>query len=185
MAHAEGDELPAEAMDVRRAARAAASRTRRSRCSGTRGCCCPAACGETRRRPGAWACPGRAGAWRGSSSPAGCGPPRSSGSVVGPPRRSWPTWSGVAPSAVAFSVFLVVLLRVAHQVVQGEPVVGADEVDAVKRLPSVAQVQVGASREPRGQVRTPSRDRPASTGARHRGTSFHSAQRPPGNHPTW
>ncbi len=115
-----------EAVHVRvLGARAGASRTRRSRCSGTTGCCCPAACGASRRRPGSWACPGTAGALRGSSSPAGSAPPRSQDrrrpldAVVGRIR------SGVAPSALRFPVLLVVLARVAHQVVEREAVVGS------------------------------------------------------------
>ena len=57
----------------------------------------------------------------------------------------------VAAVAVALAVGLVVRGRVADQVVQGEAVVAGDEVDAVRRAPAVALVQVGAPRQPGSQ----------------------------------
>src|SRR5205085_3673916 len=50
--------------------------------------------------------------------------------------------------AVVLAVRLVVLLVVRNEVVQRETVVAGDEVDAGRRPPSGAFVQVGAAREP-------------------------------------
>ena len=71
--------------------RPASSRTTRSRCPGSRRCCCPSGCGRTRRRPAAWACPAPGTRWRAARA-AGAGACRGWRDRRSAPRRpSWPS----------------------------------------------------------------------------------------------
>ena len=84
---AQRDELAGEVEQVVR--RRPPSRTRRSRCPGSRRCCCRAGCGRSRRRRGASARPARAAASRGSCA-------------AGARRRALTAGSSVGPSAPQF-----------------------------------------------------------------------------------
>src|SRR5207302_5460112 len=55
--------------------------------------------------------------------------------------------------AIAVAVRLIVLAFVAHQVVQREPVVRGDEVDAGVGSTAARLIEVARPREPRGQLR--------------------------------
>ncbi len=168
---AEADQLAGRSGGYPRAGRAGASRTRRSRCSGTRGCCSPAACGASRRRRGASGVPReRSSVARKFFTCAVADRLDRRVAVTVPPRRSSPPGRGWPRPCCPSPFSSLCLLRVAHEVVQGEPVVGGDEVDAVKGLAAVAQVQVGAARPAawRDPARFPRRH--ARSGARRRGS---------------
>ena len=72
---AQGDQPPREVQQLRVALAQRPSPTRRSRCPGTRRCCCRPACGRSRRRRAASACPARASAWSGSCAAGGSAGP--------------------------------------------------------------------------------------------------------------
>ena len=76
----------------------------------------------------------------------------------------------VGAVAVVLAVRLVVLLVVRDEIVEREPVVAGDEVDALLRLSFLVAVDVGAAHEPRRDVGAPYRCRPSRSGGRRRGT---------------
>ena len=132
-------------------ARRAPSRPTRSRCPGTRRCCCRAGCGRSRRRPSSIGTPCESSSvvrklrcWRSRSA-------RTSGSSVGPLDAAVPGAVVVGAVAVALEVGLVVLLVVGDEVGQREAVVRGDEVDRGGRVAAVGLVEIARAREARGE----------------------------------
>ena len=52
---------------------------------------------------------------------------------------------------VVFAIGFVMLDSVSHQIGQGKPVMGGDEVDALERRVAVMLIEIGASGQPRGE----------------------------------
>ena len=129
------------------------SRTRRSRCPGSRRCCCRPACARSRRRRTASARPARETASPGSCACWRCRRRRTSGLSVGPLDAAVPRAIVALAVAVVLAVRLVVLLVVRHEIVQREAVVRGDEVDAGVGPPGRALVEVGAAGESRTELR--------------------------------
>jgi len=67
------------------------------------------------------------------------------GSSVGPSRPAVPAQVFVDAVAVALTVSVVVLVVVAHQVVEGEPVVASNEIDTINGKMAAGLVYVGAA----------------------------------------
>ncbi len=132
------------------------SRPRRSRCPGSRRCCCRAACGRT-RRPGQERHALR-DQQQGQEVPH---LPLAQGvdaGVVGRPLVAAVAAEVVVPAvAVVLAVGLVVLAVVADQVVEREAIVAGDEIDRVVGVPRGVAVEVEAAADPLGQRRWPRR----------------------------
>ena len=151
-----------------RRARRAPSRTRRSRCPGTSRCCCRPACGRSRRRRAASACPGRGTAWPGSCA---AGAPRralTSGSSVSPSTPQFQERLSSVPSRLPSWLASLCLLVVGDEVVQREAVVRGDEVDRGERPAAVVLVEVARAGEPARELAA-ARPRRARSRASRRG----------------
>src|SRR4029077_6802780 len=59
---------------------------------------------------------------------------------------------GVAPVAIIFAVRLVVLVGIAHEILQGEAVMDSDEIDARPRPPTAISENIRGTRDPRGEI---------------------------------
>ena len=136
------DQPSGEGRAARRRVRRAPSRTTRSRCPGSRRCCCPAGCGRARRRRPASARPASSRSvarklrfWRSRSA-------RTAASSVSPSTPQFHERLSSVPSAVGLAVGLVVLVVVRDEVVEGEAVVGGDEVDRRVRAAPVVLVEI-------------------------------------------
>ena len=106
------------------------------------------------------------------------------GSSVGPFHAAIPAQVVVGAVAVVLAVGLVVLVVVRDQIVQREPVMAGDEVDALFRPRAPRARRVGAAQEPRRHARpmplSPFRKRRTSS----RNRPFHSCQLSPTKLPT-
>src|SRR5207249_8553395 len=58
----------------------------------------------------------------------------------------------VAAVPVCLRIGLVVLVLIAHQVVEGEAVVAGNEVDRGQWAPTAGLIEIAAAREPRGEL---------------------------------
>ena len=158
----------------------------RSRCPGSRRCCCRAACGAPRRPSGSSACRATAASPSGSSSPGGCAASRSPGSSVGPSTPQFQLRLSSAPSRLSSPLASLCFCVVGDEIVQREAVVAGHEVDARLRLRAACgrrsrgcraagrPARRPCRRSPRKKLRTSSRKRP-----------FHSFQASPTKLPTW
>ena len=156
------------------------SRTTRSRCPGTRRCCCRPASGRARRRRAASARPARGAASRAGCAAAARAARATSGSSVGPSTPQFQERLSSLPSRLSSRFASLCLRVVGDEVGEREAVVGGDEVDRRGRVPAVVLVEVaraGEARGERGRVRL----RRARSRASCRGTGRSTPSRAPGS----